>query len=71
MSETTGRSGKKGKRKNDERFDSFFGLLILLAIRGIVIRFFNQIMIAVAILAAVMITIELVKFFRGESGGNG
>ena len=65
MVENTKRPKKKGKRDN-ERFDSFLGLLILLAIICIVIRYFNQIMIAVAIFAAVAITAELIKFFKAE-----
>lgn len=54
----------KKKGGDSSNTDGFIGLLILLAIIGLVIKYFNQVMIVVAVIAAIVICVQLFNFFK-------
>ena len=56
---------KKGGDSNS--VDWLIGLLILFAIIGLVIHFIDQIMIVVAVIAAIAICVKLFQFFEGNA----
>ena len=54
----------KKKGGDSSNTDGFIGLLILLAIIGLVIKYFNQVMIVIAVIAAIVICVQLFIFFK-------